>query len=195
MRLSNLIGRTMKRALVLTIVILVIGAATLFAYRTWNRSTTLADYRIPAVRLHPAVTLRFAQCAGKLAVFVLENGTDHPIYARVYPRESWPEFRDANLQYGLHLIEYKSSPNGRTQDIGPMFDLVENFRPIMPDERVRYGINLHAGPGEYTVKVPYMQDAEVARSLDDMWKTRPDFERVKKSWLEASSGVVTTTCQ
>jgi hypothetical protein len=185
----------MKRAFLLALVILVIGVGAFLAFRTRHDSTTSADNRIPPVRLHPEVSLRFVQCAGTVAVFLLQNGTDNPIYARVYPRESWPEFRDANLQYGLHLIEYKSSPNAPVRDVGPMFDLVENFRPIMPDERVRYGVNLHAGPGEYTVKVPYMQEAEVARSLDEAWHIRPDFERVKNSWLYASSSVVTTTCQ
>lgn len=187
----------MKRSSLLVVLILAVGASAFLAYRVWHRSASATDNRIPPADLHREVSLRFLECAGKRAVFVLENATDHPIYARVHRHDFWQEFKDANLQYGLHLIEYKASNDAPTQDVGDVFDAVENFRPIVPGEIVRYGVDLRAGPGQYVVKVPYMEDAEVARSLNEegpaMMKTDP--QRVISSWRYASSGVVTTTCQ
>src|SRR5215471_14352493 len=146
----------MKQRSLLLLLILVVAGAGFLASRAWHRSAAVAENRIPPADLHREVSLRFLECAGKRAVFVLENGTDHPIYVRVHRHDFWPEFKDANLQYGLHLIEYKASSDAPARDVGDVFDAVENFRPIMPNEIVRYGVDLRAGPGQYTVKVPYM---------------------------------------
>ena len=81
--------------------------------------------------------------------------------------------------------------------MGPMFDAVDSFRPVLPHEIVRYGIDLWKGPGEYTVTVPYMEDAEVARGLNENWvaMVKEHLEQVNGAWKEVSSGVVTNNCQ
>jgi len=154
------------------------------------------DNRIPAGNITGKVSFRFIQCAGNRAVFLLDNGTDHRIFARVHRADFWKEFKEADFEYGVHLISYKAPDSQDFVDAGPMFDAVEPFRTIMPQETIRYGVDLWKGPGEYSVKVPYMEDAEVARRLDEDFPSiiKREFERVKASWKEASSDVVTNTC-
>jgi hypothetical protein len=67
----------------------------------------------------------------------------------------------------------------------------------MPHQDVRYGVDLWKGPGEYRVRVPYMEDAEVARRLDADLPSmlRREFDRVNASWKETSSEIVTGTCR
>jgi hypothetical protein len=186
-----------KRISLLVVLMLTVGGGAFLAYRAWHRSASATDNRIPPANLHREVSLRFLECARKHAVFVLENGTDRPIYARVHRADFWQDFKDANLQFGLHQIEYRPSSDAPVEDLGPMFDAIDNFRPVMPNEVVRYGVVLRAGPGEYTVTVPYMEDAEIARRLNEEWPAviETDFARVKASWRHVSSGVVTTTCR
>jgi hypothetical protein len=185
----------MRRTFLVALLVILFGAT--ITYRVWLRSSYLSDNRIPPAVLHKEVTLHFLECAGKRAVFVLQNGTDHRIYAMVHPADYWEEFKHAKLQYGLHLIEYKASGQTATKNVGPTFDAVELFRPIVSNETVRYGVNLGADPGEYTMKIPYMDDEELARRLNEDWPTmlKTEFERVKASWRYVSSPVVTTTCQ
>jgi hypothetical protein len=185
-----------RRAFVVS-VILVVTAGVLILVVRFCRRSSLADDLIPPVNVTGRVTLRFGGCAGKRGVFLFENGTDNPIYARVHPADYWPEFKVANLQYGLHKVYYKAPGGGDSKYVGPMFDEVELFRPIMPHETVRYGIDLWKGPGEYKVTVPYMEDADVARGLNGNWvaMVKEQLNRVNASWKEVSSGIVTNTCQ
>ena len=136
------------------------------------------------------------ECVGKRSVFILENQTDHSIYAGVQRADFWKEFKDANLELGLHLIEYKPPDAETFEDVSGRWDAVDPFREIIPNSKVRYGVDLQQAKGEYIVKVPYMEDAEVARRLDEDFASiiRQDFERVKSSWKKVRSNVITNQC-
>ena len=141
------------------------------------------------------VNFYFLECAGKRSVFILENQTDHSIYAKIHRHDFWKEFKDYNLEFGLHLIEYKA-PGSSFEDVSARWDAVEPFREITPNTKVRYGIELRKAQGEYIVKVPYMEDAEVARRLNEDWVSiiKQDFERVKASWKEVRTNIITNQC-
>src|SRR5574341_146415 len=187
--------RLARRAFILSVIVLVAAGAFILFSRFWRRSST-TNNRVPPVDVTGRVTVRFDGCAGRRAVFLFETGMDYPIFARVHPTD-WPDFKEANLQYGLHKVYYKASGAMDFKYVGPMFDAVDYFRPIMPRENVRYGVDLWKGPGQYTVTVPYMEDAEVARGLNENWvaMVKEQLPRVNASWKEVSSGIVTNTCQ
>ena len=180
----------------MVIIVLVTVGALIWVSHFWCDSPA-KDNRIPSVDVTGRVTLHFNGCAGTRGVFLLENGLDWPIYASVHPADFWREFKDAKLQFGLHKIYYKAPGATDFEYIGPMFDVGGSFRPIMPHETVRYGVDLWKGPGEYTVTVPYMGDADVARGLSENWvaMVKEQLERVDASWKEVSSGKVTNTCK
>ena len=167
----------------------------------WRVSFTqpghFTDDRIPSGDVTGKVTLRFIECSGTRAVFLLDNGTDHRIFARVQRADFWQEFKEANLQYGVHKIHYRAHDAKNFIDVGPIFDAVDRFQTIMPQETIRYGVDLWRGPGEYIVKVPYMEDGEVVRRLDQEFPDflKHQFERVKAAWKEVSSDVVTEPCR
>ena len=169
--------------------------AFLLATRTWSDASGLGD-QIPPVNITDKVTLRFLNCAGTRSVFLLENSTEHPIYARVDRADFWKEFKDANLEFGVHLIAYKSSGSKDFEDASPVWDAVLPFQTIMPHATVRYGVDLWKGPGEYRVKIPYMDDVEMARRLDEDFGTiiKQESQPVKASWSEASSDIVSNSC-
>ncbi len=185
--------KRVRQALVFTAILVVATSVLILVMR---RSSPV-DNRIPPVNATGQVTLRFHGCAGRRGVFIFENGMDYPIYARVHKADYWSEFKIAHLQYGLHKVYYKAPGAADFEYVGPMFDAVELFRPIMPHETVRYGVDLWKGPGEYKVTVPYMEDAEVARSLNENWvaMVKEQLNRVNASWKEVSSGIVSNTCQ
>jgi hypothetical protein len=190
--------KTRARVVVVIFIFLVATAVLIALRRVWrHRVASTTDDRIPLVNVTGQVTLRFAECAGSRALFLFENGTDYPIYARVHPADFWKEFKEANLQYGLHKVYYKAPNAPDFKYVGPMFDAVDSFRPIMPHETVRYGVDLWKGSGEYKVTVPYMEDAEIALRLNEDFVSiiKQDLERVKASWKEASSEIVVNTCQ
>jgi hypothetical protein len=174
-----------------------IGVGAFFFWLRICESTHSAlDNRIPVADVKGEVTLRFIGCAKNRAVFLLDNGTDHRIFAKVQRADFWKEFKEANLEFGVHLVQYKSPEAESFIDVGPMFDAVQPFQPIMSQETVRYGIDLWEGSGEYRVKVPYMEDAEVVRRLDEEFPEflKHEIERVRASWKEVSADVVTNTC-
>jgi hypothetical protein len=160
-------------------------------------SSVSESNQIPPVKIEGKVNLRFLECAGKRSAFILENLTDHPIYARVQRVDYWKEYKDADIELGVHLIEYKAPNSQKFEDASPMWDAPMPFRMISPYSKVRYGVDLWKGQGEYKVKVPYMEDAEVARRLNEDWVSiiKQDFERVKASWKEVESDVITNHCQ
>ncbi len=143
------------------------------------------------------VTFRFLECAGKRSVFILENQTEHPIFSRFQRVDYRKEWKDANIQLGLHLIDYKAPDTQSFEDVSGRWDAVIPFKEIPPHTFVRYGVNLSRAQGEYKVKVPYMDDAEVAQRFDhdDVFKVKENFERNFASWKEASSDVITNRCQ
>lgn len=57
--------------------------------------------------------------------------------------------------------------------------------------------NSWKGPGEYTVTVPYMEDADVARGLNEHWvaMVKEQLDRVNASWKEVYSWILTNICQ
>jgi hypothetical protein len=152
---------------------------------------------IPPIKIEGKVYLRFLECAGKRGVFILDNQTNHPIYARVQRADFWKEFKDNNLEFGTHHIEFKAPDAQDFIDVSPQWDAPVSFKMIPSYSQVRYGVHLWRGQGEYKVKVPFMEDAEVARRLDEDFASiiKQDFERVKASWKEVESDVITTTCQ
>lgn len=162
-----------------------------------NQPVQLNDNRIPPADVRGEVTLRFLECAGTRSVFLLDNGTDHRIFARVQRADFWEEFKEANLEYGVHKIQYRALGAKAFIDVGPIFDAVDRFQTIMPKETIRYGVDLWRGPGEYIVKVPYMEDAEVARRLDEDFPTvvKYELDRVRAAWKEVLSDVVTEPCR
>jgi hypothetical protein len=164
---------------------------------SWQSSSTSESNQVPPIKIDRKVYLRFLECAGKRAVFVLENETDHPIYARVQRVDYWKEFKDADIELGVHLIEYKAPNSQKFEDVSPMWDAPMPFRMIPSYSRVRYGVDLWKGQGEYQVKVPYMDDAEVARRLNEDWVSiiKQDLERVKMAWKEVESDIITNSCQ
>jgi len=176
-----------------------IGISASFLWvRLWSdQSNRGLDNRIPAGNVTGKITFRFNGCAGNRAVFLLDNGTDHRIFARVQRVDFWKEFKEADLEYGTHLVRYKAPGAHDYVDASPIFDAVEPFQVIMSHQTIRYGIDLSRGPGEYIVAVPYMEDSEVARSLDEDFPRflKHEFERVKASWKRVSSDVVTNTCR
>jgi hypothetical protein len=174
-----------------------VGTGTSLVWSRLSYPLSFEDNRIPAVDVTGKVSFSFLECAGKRAVFLLENRTDYPIFARVHRKAFWKEFKDANLEYGVYLIQYRANEGAEFKDAGPMFDGIEPFRTIMPHESVRYGVDLWKGPGEYEVSVPYMENAEVARRLDEDFPSiiKQELDRVRASWRRASSDVVTRTCQ
>ncbi|HLM03269.1 MAG TPA: hypothetical protein VK400_19610 [Pyrinomonadaceae bacterium] len=142
------------------------------------------------------VTFRFLECAGKRSVFILENQTERPIFARFQRVDYWKEYKDANIQLGLHLIDYKAPDAQSFEDASGRWDAVIPFKEIPPHTFVRYGVDLSRARGEYRVRVPYMDDAEVAQRFDHdfVFKVRENFERNFASWKEASSDVITNRC-
>ena len=188
----------MRRALKVIVplgVLLVVSVGLISIFRL-SRHPVGQDDRISPVDVAGRVTLRFDGCAANRAVFLFENGLDRPIYARVHSVE-WKEFQEARLQYGLHKVFYKAPTATDFQYVGPMSDAVDSFRPVLPHEIVRYGVDLWKGPGDYKVTVPYMEDAEVARGLNENWvaMVKEQLERVNGAWREVSSAVVTNNCQ
>ena len=173
-----------------------VGLSLLWMRVSFDQPHLAIDNRIPPGDVRGRVTFRFIECAGTRAVFLLDNGTNHRIFARVQHADFWKEFKEANLEFGVHQIQYRGPGAKDFIDAGPMFDAVEPFQTIMPQETIRYGVDLWRGPGEYRVRVPYMEDAEVARRLDEDFPDiiKHEFDRVKASWREASSDVVTNLC-
>jgi len=185
--------RTLK--VVLLFVLLMVGVGLISKFRFSQRSVAQDD-RIPPADVAGRVSLRFDGCTGNRGVFLFENGLDRPVYARVHSVE-WREFQQARLQYGLHKVFYKAPTATDFQYVGPMFDAVDSFRAVLPHESVRYGVDLWKGPGDYKVTVPYMEDAEVARGLNENWvaMVKEQLGRVNGAWKEVSSAVVTNNCQ
>ncbi len=143
------------------------------------------------------VDFYFLECAGKRSVFILENGIEHSIYARVRRADFWKEFKDANLEIGLHLIEYKSPDKKDFVDVSGHWEALDPFKEIKPNSKVRYGVDLDNRKGEYVVKVPYIEeDAEVAQRLNKDFASiiKQDFERVNNSWKEVKTEIITNQC-
>jgi hypothetical protein len=144
-----------------------------------------------------AVTFRFLECAGKRSVFLLENQTERPIFARFQRADDWKEWKDANIHLGLHLIDYKASDDESFRDISARWDAVMPFKKIPSQTTVRYGVELARMPGQYKIRVPYLDNPEVAQRFDQdfLSKDNEKFERNLASVKVADSGIILNRCQ
>ena len=152
-------------------------------------STVTESNHINPISIAGQVSFRFLECAGKRSVFILENQTDHPIYVRVERADYWKEYKDANMELGVHFIDYKAPDAQAFKHVSPAWDALIPFRIMPPHTSIRYGVYLWKEQGEYKVSVPYLEDAEVARRLDE------DFDHVEASWKEVTADTVTNRCQ
>jgi hypothetical protein len=162
------------------------------------QSTSLQEPNpISPIKIEGEVYFRFLECAGKKSVFVLENQTDHPIYARVQRVDYWKEYEDADVELGVHFIESKPSYESHSEDVRSVWDAPLPFKTIRSYSGVRYGVDLPKAEREYRVRVPYLEDGEFARRLNEnfAFMLKQDFEGVKASWREVTSDVVMNTCQ
>lgn len=151
---------------------------------------------IPPINFEGKVYFRFLECAGNRSVFILDNQTDHPIYAQVQRVDYWKEYKDADIELGVHHIEDVASTAVNPEEARTAWDAPPPFKMIAPYSSVRYGVDFGKGKSKYKVKVPYMEDGEVVRRLNENFPSmlKHDFERVKASWKIVSSDVVTNRC-
>jgi hypothetical protein len=145
------------------------------------------------------VSFRFVECAGNRSVFVLDNQTSEPIYARVQRADQWPQFRDANMEYGVHIVKYKSPAAADFDDRSDMFDAVLRLKTIPPNSNVRYGVYLREQTGVYTIMVPYLEgrDADLARRMDEGIGnlSKDDDKRLETAWKEVWSETAANRCR
>lgn len=177
-------------------VVIVLSFWLMFYYLLKHKADTQEKIESLVPPLKGQVTFRFLECAGKKAVFILENQTEHSIYARFQRVDYWKEWKDADVQLGLHLIDYKAPNSQSFEDISSRWDAVISFKEVPPHSFVRYGVSL-SKEGEYKVRVPYMDNSEVAQRFDHnfVFKATEHFEKDFSSWQEVSSGVITNRCK
>jgi hypothetical protein len=145
------------------------------------------------------VSFRFVECAGNRSVFILDNQTSEPIYARVQHVDYWPEYRSANMQYGVHIVKYKSPTASDFVDRSDRFDAPPSFTTILPYSNIRYGVYLREQTGLYKIMVPYIEnkDAELVTRMNDGVQalTKDDFKRLETAWKEAWSETAANRCK
>jgi hypothetical protein len=191
----------MKYTVRITIAVLTFacGTAAVLLWLAWRTP----HHQPPSVEVNSSIIperkiyFRFLECAGEKSVFLLENQTDHPIYAQVQRVDYWLGYKDSAIELGVHFVE-RVTPNPPNAEGGrSAWDAPPPFRMIPPYSSVRYGVDLSKGEGEYRVKVPYMEDGEIARRLNEDFASvlRHDFELVRASWREVSSDTNTNRCQ
>lgn len=145
------------------------------------------------------VSFRFVECAGHRSVFVLDNQTSEPIYARVEGVDYWPQYRDANMKYGVHIVKYKSPNATDFVDRSDRFDAPPGFTTILPYTNIRYGVHLREPNGLYKVMVPYIEtkDVDLVNRMNQGIHalTKDDFKRLEIAWKEAWSETAVNRCQ
>ena len=173
-----------------------IAIATLILWRrhpTQSLEQTVAP--VPAGN----VSFRFVECAGKRSVFIFDNQTSEPIYARVQHVDYWPEYRDANMQYGVHIVKYKSPTASDFVDRSDRFDAPPSITTILPYSNIRYGVALRERDGLYKVMVPYIEtkDVDLVNRMNQGIQalTKDDFKRLETAWKEAWSETAANRCK
>jgi hypothetical protein len=176
---------------------LVVGVGALILWRLVHPKTqSLAPIFAPVPTGN--VSFRFVECAGKLSVFVLDNQTSQRIYARVQPVD-WPEYRGANIQYGVHLVKYKSPTATNFVDYNGGFDAPPSFSTVLPYSNIRYGVDLREQAGLYKIMVPYIEtkDSDLVSRMEEGIQalTRDDFKRLETAWKETWSEPAVNRCK
>lgn len=145
------------------------------------------------------VSFRFVECAGNRSVFVLDNQTSEPIYARVQRVDDWSQYRDANMQYGVHIVKYKSPNASDFADRSDRFDAPPSFTSVLPYSNIRYGVYLREQTGLYKIMVPYIEakDSDLVNRMNEGIQalTIDDFKRLEGAWKEAWSETAANRCQ
>ena len=194
----------MKYTVRITIALLAFacGTAAVLLWLAWRmphqQSPSVdANKPVPSISPERKVYFRFLECAGERSVFLLENQTDYPIYAQVQRVDYWQEYKDADIELGVHYIERVPRNITNAEGERDRWHAPPPFRMIPPYSSVRYGVALSTGEGEYRVRVPYMEDGELVRRLNEDFPSvlRYDFERLRASWREVWSDTITNRCQ
>jgi hypothetical protein len=145
------------------------------------------------------VSFRFFECASNRSVFVFGNQTSEPIYARVQRVDYWTQYRDANMQYGVHIVKYRAPNAAEFVDRSDRFDAPPGFTTILPYTDIRYGVDLREQNGRYKVMVPYIEtkDVDLVNRMNEGIHalTKDDFKRLKTAWKEAWSETVVNRCK
>ena len=144
------------------------------------------------------VDFYFLECAGKKSVFLLENLTDNSIYTRVPRIVFRKNSKNASSEFGLDLIKYKAPEMANFEYVVRRGGVVAPFREISPNSKVKYDIDLRQKQGEYIVTVLYLEDAEVARQINedsDYGMKQKNLDRFFALWKEVDSNIVTNRCQ
>jgi len=143
------------------------------------------------------VVLSFRECVGGFSVFVLENHLKTPIYARVQRVDYWDEYKKGNMELGVHYVErVPPPPPQKYPSLGP-WDAPPAFRKIGAGVQVRYAIQIPDDKAEYRVRVPYMENGEVVRRLDEDTENliKNEMPLVEASWKEVFSSVSANRCR
>jgi hypothetical protein len=176
----------------------VIGAANLTLWRRFPRLSRLLEQTVATVPPRK-VSFHFLECAGKRSVFILDNQTTEPIYARVQRVDFWKEYKEANIQYGVHIVKYKPPNATGFVDRSDRFDAPIPFATIPAHASVRYGVDLREQTGLYKVEVPYMEtkDTDLVKRMNEGIHalTKDDFKRLETAWREAWSDTIVNKCQ
>jgi hypothetical protein len=144
-----------------------------------------------------SVVFRFRECVGKYSVFLLENHLDRSIFARVQRVDYWKEYKKGDMELGVHFVE-RVPPilSSRESSIGP-WDAPPRFREITSGKSVRYAIQVPDDNAGYRVRVPYMENGEVARTLDEDFAkiVEKEMPLVETSWKTVFSEAGPNRCR
>lgn len=187
----------LSRWIALVLIVLIMVTAAFFLLRSFSGRNLSMGTVAPLATGN--VTFQFLECAGKRSVFVLNNQTTERIFARVQRVDYWKEYKDADIQLGVHLVNYKAPNALDFVDRSNRWDAPIPFTVIPAHTRVRYGVDLREHTGLYKVRVPYMEskDADLVKRMNEGIHalTKDDFKRLETSWKEAWSDAIANKCQ
>jgi hypothetical protein len=190
----------MKRSLWITIALttVIVAVTGVILWRRFNKQTQFLAQTVAPVRAEN-VSFRFSECAGKRSVFVLDNQTTQPIYARVQRVDYWPEYRDTNMQYGVHIVKYQALNAADFVDRSDRFDAPIPFTTVLPYSNIRYGVDLREQTGLYKIMVPYIEtkDIDLVNRMNEGIQalTEDDFKRLETAWKAAWSETAANRCK
>ncbi len=143
------------------------------------------------------MSLRYLECSGDVAVFILNNGSERPIYLRVRAvPDTWKEWKKVRAMYGIYTADYKASKSDSFVDASMIQDDIPPVATVPPGTILRFGISLMKGAGVYRVRIPYVDDPSIAQLMAESGKpSREGLERMGKSWKEASSEEANIRCR
>ena len=187
----------LSRWIALVVIVLIMATAAFLLLRRYSVHKLSIGTVAPVSTGN--TTFQFLECAGKLSVFILNNQTTEPIYARVQRVDYWKEYKDANIQYGVHIVKYKPPNATEFVDRSDRFDAPIPFTTIPAHRTVRYGVDLREQSGLYKVGAPYMEtkDADLVKRMNEGIHalTKEDFKRLETARKEAWSDTIVNKCQ